>query len=180
MKEYKYLLMAALVCLLAACNDSTSSTQSYVIQKFKEYSKTCVKFNRLTKSENSLDLSRCHPIDYYRTFTPKDCFGKIQECVAIKYQEGILYAVSESGAMYFWDNEMLTTNSGIISAVPTKDNYWLPARVRCGEVADYESIANYTNAVRFGVSIDNFEIKAAELGIIDKINSSWLPVITSK
>lgn len=110
MKRFKYLLAAITICLLASCGNS-SSMQGYVTEKMAEYSRTCVKFNRLTTSEDILDLSKCHPLAYYRTLTPPNVYGDIRECVAIKYKEGVLYAVSGSGAMYFWDNEMLTSKA---------------------------------------------------------------------
>lgn len=180
MKRFKYLLMATIVCLLASCTGSTPSMQTYVMQKMKEYSKSCVKFNRLTKSDEPLDLSKCHPLEYYRTITPGDSWGEMAECVAIKYQEGILYAVSGSGAMYFWDNEMLTTNSGIISAIPTKDNYWLPAKVTRGKVADYECIAAQTNPRRYGVGMDKFIEKAEQSGVLHLIDVNQLPLLITK
>lgn len=180
MKRFKYLLTATIVCLLASCNGSTPSMQTYVMQKMKEYSGTSLKFNRLTNSDQPLDLSRCHPLEYYRTLTPPDMFGKMHECVAIKYQEGILYAVSDSRAMYFWDNEMLTTNTGIISVIPTDDNYWLPARVRGGEMADYECIAAGTNPRRHGVGMDKLIKKAEQLEILSQIDTSQLPLLITK
>lgn len=170
--------MATIVCLLASCNGSAPSMQTYVMKKMKEYSGTCVRFIRLTNSDNELDLSQCHPTDYYHTLTPPDMFGEMQECVAIKYQEGILYTVSGSGAMYFWDNEMLSTNAGIISVIPTEDNYWLPARVSVGEVADYECIAAKNNPRRYGISMDHLIEKAMELDIYNNIDTNRLPLIT--
>ena len=93
MKRFKYLLAVITICLLASCGNS-SSMQGYVTEKMAEYSRTCVKFNRLTTSEDILDLSKCHPLAYYRTLTPPNVYGDIRECVAIKYKEGVLYAVS--------------------------------------------------------------------------------------
>jgi len=57
MKRFKYLLAAITICLLASCGNS-SSMQGYVTEKMAEYSRTCVKFNRLTTSEDILDLSK--------------------------------------------------------------------------------------------------------------------------
>ena len=89
MKRFKYLLAVITICLLASCGNS-SSMQGYVTEKMAEYSRTCVKFNRLTTSEDILDLSKCHPLAYYRTLTPPNVYGDIRECVAIKYKEGVL------------------------------------------------------------------------------------------
>ena len=76
MKRFKYLLAVITICLLASCGNS-SSMQGYVTEKMAEYSRTCVKFNRLTTSEDILDLSKCHPLAYYRTLTPPNVYGDI-------------------------------------------------------------------------------------------------------
>ena len=53
MKRFKYLLAVITICLLASCGNS-SSMQGYVTEKMAEYSRTCVKFNRLTLNEMTL------------------------------------------------------------------------------------------------------------------------------
>ena len=78
--------------------------------------------------------------------------------------------------MYFWDNEMLTSKSGIISAIATEDNYWLPATVTGGEVADYHCIAAGVNPKRAGLSIDMQINKIKE--IIEQVNKKFITIIS--
>lgn len=175
MKALYFLIM--FFCL-AGCQ--SSSTKQYVIDKVNVDLAKAVRLIYMTDSDNSLDLSKCHPIDYFRTLTPPDDFGDMYECVAIRYQEGLLFSVDGSGAVYFFDNDKLKKQNGIFSAVPTKDNYWLPAVVTSdGQSAGYECVANETNSLYYIVGLEQQRLKLEDMGV--KYNPFSLPLVeTSK
>ncbi len=162
MKNALYLLVV--IFCLSGCQNT--STKEYVIDKVNNDLAKAVRLIYMTDTDNSLDLSKCHPIDYFRTLTPPDDFGDAYECVAIRYQEGLLFSVDGSLAVYFFDNDKLTKNYGIISAVPTKDNYWLPAIITSdGRSAGYECIANGTNPLYFIVGLEQQRQKLIEMKV---------------
>ncbi len=164
MKAFIYFLV--LVCL-CGCSKKLS-TKDYVVEKMNKDMSSAVRFIRLTEADDTLDLSKCHPIDYFRTLTPAGRYCDMSECVAILYKEGLLYSVSGSGAVYFFDNSMLKTRYGIFSAIPTDDNYWMPATVTFDEyVAAYECVANKTNRLIYTENIDRQRQKLIDMGVKD-------------
>lgn len=172
MKKVLYFL--AIVFCLAGCD--SSSTKQYVIDKVNSDLEKAVRLIYMTDTDNSLDLSQCHPIDYFRTLTPPDDFGDMYECVAIRYQEGLLFSVDGSLAVYFFDNDKLKKQNGIFSAVPTKDNYWLPAIITSdGKSAGYECVANGTNSIYYIVGLEQQKLKLEDMGV--KYNPFRLPLV---
>ncbi len=61
MKKDICLLLLTVVFLLTGCNQ-VQTTEGYVNSKLNEYSKSAVRFIRLTESENELNLKSCHPV----------------------------------------------------------------------------------------------------------------------
>ncbi len=180
MKKDICLLLLTVVFLLTGCNQ-VQTTEGYVNSKLNEYSKSAVRFIRLTESENELNLKSCHPVEYFRTLTPPDSYGDCRECVGIRYQEGIIYAVEGTGAIYFFDNHMLTRNRGLISAMQTPANYWLPAVCsNDGQAVGYECIAQGVNRTYAITSYDRLMTKLVNMGISEEVNIYKLPAITFK
>lgn len=180
MKKDICLLLLAIGFLLTACNQ-VQTTQEYVNSKLNEYSRSAVRFIRLTQSEDELNLHLCHPTEYFRTLTPPDFYGECRECVGIKYQEGILYAVEGTSAIYFFDNHMLTTTQGTISAMQTPANYWLPAVCsNDGEAVGYECIAQGVNRMYAVYYYDRLMPKLSAMGLDEDVDIYNLPAITFK
>lgn len=164
MKKETVIYLLALICILCSCG--TPSTKEYVIDKVNDDLIQAVRLIYMTNSDNELDLSKCHAVEYFRTLTPPDNFGEMHECVAIRYQEGLLFSVDGSRAVYFFDDEKLKKNYGIFSAIPTKDNYWLPATITSdGSTVAYEAIANETNPLYYTIGLDEQKQKLESMGI---------------
>lgn len=162
MKNVLYFLIISF-CFICC---QRTSTKEYVIDRINNDLTKAVRLIHITETGNSLDLRKYHPIDYFRTLTPPDDCGDIHECVAVRFQEGILYSVNGSLAVYFFDNNKLTKNHGIISAVHTKDNYWLPAIITSdGMSAGYECIANGTNYQYHIVGLEQQRKKLIEMKV---------------
>lgn len=173
MKALIYFLV--LICFCGCSEDI--STKDYVIEKMNKDISSAVRFIRLTEADDSLDLSKCHPIEYYRTITPPGKYCDMSECVAILYQEGLLFSVNGTRAIYFFDNSMLKCNRGVFSAMPTDDNYWMPATISSdGNVAAYECVANKTNRLIYTTSVEKQRQKLIDMGIKD-FNLYRVPLI---
>ena len=173
MKAFIYFLVLICFC---GCSENIS-TKDYVIEKMNNDMSSAVRFIRLTDADDALDLTKCHPIEYYRTITPSGSYCDMSECVAILYQEGLLFSVNGSGAVYFIDNSMLKSNRGIFSAIPTDDNYWMPATITSdGNIAVYECALINTNKIIHITSIDKQRQKLIDMGLED-FNILLVPLI---